>query len=190
MLDTTRLDLALKDRVVNPTTVDLAAVPKTRDGADELGALRQDLLFKIEEAKRAFAEVFTDVIDRYEAHVADLNDEISTVETTLKTFHKIEIAVALDLKQEPDLTIDLPHVTLASSKGQPKWTYFDEDAFKAFVAEKIPTAVKPPVIQIYKNVAKKILADDGTFADESVTFKGAVVPGVKVEPAKREFRVR
>jgi hypothetical protein len=113
----------------------------------------------------------------------------------LAMFHKTAIAV------DPEaLTIPTPAGTLKSTKTQPKWEFFDEAAFTAWALENAPEVIAepppPPAPKVVKTEVKKALKADAEKAlkvagtsDAVLTHDGAPVPGLRVLPAGRNFKI-
>jgi hypothetical protein len=191
LLDITRLQLAIKDREANPTPVDVTKTPTTAAEAEAYGVARQDLLFARQEADLAFHEALADVLARHRAHVDGIDSDVAEIEGRLKVYHEVQVNVARQLGEKPPLTITFDSVTLSSSEGQPTWVYEDDKAYATWVIANIPDAVKPPKDpEINKNSAKNTLGKCDVDESHRVIFEGSPVPGVKVLPAKRNFRVK
>jgi len=188
LIDTTRLsDLFQRGKEIvgfEPRT------PCDLTDANAIAGLRQHLMHEKAEAELVFAQSIAPLLAEYDAHQAILTGQIADIETGLTDFHATRIAEAKENGEPEPLTIKLDAAELKSNMGQQKWSYFDEKAFARWVLGKIPTAKKPdPEPQINKNVAKNALADCAPDDDGVITFRGESVPGVKVTPPTREFRV-
>ena len=98
------------------------------------------------------------------------------------------------------LTIPTPAGTLKSTKTQPTWEFYDEAAFTAWALENLPQVIAeppaPPEPKVVKNEVKKVLKDEAEAAikvagtsDAVLTHDGAPVPGLRVLPAGRNYKV-
>jgi hypothetical protein len=133
---------------------------------------------------------------------ARLNERVSALAAqeewygeALAMFHKTAIAV------DPEaLTIPTPAGTLKSTKTQPTWEFYDEAAFTAWAEENIPQVMAepppPPAPKVKKAEVKKALKADAEKAlkvagtsDAVLMHDEATVPGLRVLPAGRNFKV-
>jgi hypothetical protein len=189
LIDTSRLS-NLFEQGKSLFSFDPVGLPQDRDAANKLAARRQELMYQRAEAELAFAETVAPLMEAYDTHKAVLDSQIADIETGLVAFHAAAVVEAR-LNGEPEpLTIKLDNAELKSNMGQSKWSYLDDKAFTRWVLGKIPSAKKPdPEPQINKNVAKNVLADCAPDDDGVITFRGEPVPGVKVTPPVREYRV-
>jgi hypothetical protein len=120
-----------------------------------------------------------------------LNEVVTNLETqeewmldALEMYHRTVLA-----NDKERVTIQTPAGVLKSNAGQNKWVYEDNAAFEAWAMENIPAAVTPHPDTINKTKAKSALKD-ATISDGVVMTKdGVKVPGIRVAPPERTFKV-
>jgi hypothetical protein len=113
----------------------------------------------------------------------------------LEMYHRTVLSLDPEAK-----TIPTPAGTLKSTATQPEWQFYDEEAFTTWALENLPEVIAepppPPAPKVVKTKVKAALKEDATDAlklagtsDAVLTFDGAVVPGLRVLPAGRNYKV-
>jgi len=148
-----------------------------------------------EEYQAAHAAAVARLNTRLNARLEALGQQESWYEEALTMYHRTAIA-----NDPAALTIPTPAGTLKSTKTQPTWEFYDEDAFTTWAIENLPAVIAepppPPEPKIVKATVKKALKDDaeavlkvaGT-SDAVLTHDGAPVPGLRVLPPGRNYKV-
>jgi hypothetical protein len=148
-----------------------------------------------EEYEEAHRSAVARLNARLSVRVEALNQQEEWYAEALEMFHRTAIAV-----DETALTIPTPAGTLKSTKTQPTWEFYDEEAFTAWAVENLPAVIAepppPPAPKVVKAEVKKALKDEATevlkvagTSDAVLTHDGAPVPGLRVLPAGRNYKV-
>lgn len=147
------------------------------------------------EYEQAYTAAVARLSERRSQRLASLNEQEAWYAEALELYHRVVLA-----NDKKAITIPTPAGTLTSRMGQPKWEFYDEDAFTAWALNNLPEVIAdpppPPAVRPAKNKVKKVLKDEaakvlaveGT-SDAVLTYNDAPVPGLRVLKAKRNYEV-
>lgn len=132
---------------------------------------------------------------RLNERLAALNEQEAWFEEALAMYHRVLLANDPEAK-----TVPTPAGTLKSTATQPTWEFYDEEAFTAWAVENMPQVIAepppPPAPKVVKTEVKKVLKAEAAEAlkmagtsDAVLTHDGAAVPGLRVLPAGRNYKV-
>lgn len=156
-------------------------------------------LARVRRVREEYEAAHAAAIARLNARLANLTENLAQQEMwyteALKMYHATVLANDPAAK-----TIATPAGTLKSTATQPSWDFYDEAAFTAWALENLPEVIAepppPPEPRVAKNEVKKALADAAKDAiklagtsDAVLTHDGAPVPGLRVLPAGRNYKV-
>jgi hypothetical protein len=149
--------------------------------------------------REEYQEAHRAAVARLNARLAEritaLTQQEEWYEEALVMYHRTLLATDPEAK-----TVPTPAGTLKSTATQPTWEFYDEDAFTAWAVENLPSVIaEPPPLpapKVVKAEVKKALKDEaaevlkvaGT-SDAVLTHDGAPVPGLRVLPAGRNYKV-
>jgi len=147
------------------------------------------------EYREAHAAAVARLNARLNARTEALHQQEGWLAEALEMFHRTALATDKSAK-----TIETPAGTLKSTATQPTWEFYDEEAFTAWALENLPEVIAepppPPAPKAAKTAVKKALKDDAAVAlkaagtsDAVLMHDGASVPGLRVLPAGRNYKV-
>ena len=140
-----------------------------------------------EEYQQAHAAAVARLNARLNARVSALAEQEEWYAEALEMFHRTVLA-----SDSEALTIPTPAGTLKSRKGQPTFSYTDDEALLAWAMENANDAVDfPPTPDPrlnktkFKKAVKEAKVSDGVI----ITDDGEAVPGVTVADPERKFTI-
>lgn len=148
-----------------------------------------------EEYQAAHAAAVNRLNARLNNRLSALNEQEAWYEEALAMYHRTLLANDPEAK-----TVPTPAGTLKSTATQPTWEFYDEAEFTAWAIENMPEVIAdpppPPALKVVKATVKKVLKADAAKAlkvagtsDAVLTHDGTPVPGLRVLPAGRNYKV-
>jgi hypothetical protein len=148
-----------------------------------------------DEYDTAYAAAVARLSARHAERKAALDTQEAWFAEALEMYHRTVLAADPQAK-----TIHTPAGVLKSTATQPSWEFYDEAAFAEWAMENLPQVfsepLPPPAPKVVKNEVKKALKDEADEAlkvagtsDAVLTHDGVPVPGLRVKPAGRNYKV-
>lgn len=148
-----------------------------------------------EEYEAAHAAAINRLSARLFERMIALDTQEGWFSEALEMYHRTVLSLDPEAK-----TIPTPAGTLKSTATQPEWQFYDEEAFTVWALENLPEVIAdpppPPALKVAKAKVKAALKEDAAEAlkvagtsDAVLTYDGAEVPGLRVLPAGRNYKV-
>lgn len=120
------------------------------------------------------------IFDRESQRVAEWLEKVNTaLERDAEWFEANLKPYALLQRSEGRKSVVLPHGTIKTTAGRPKFEIEDESAFLAWAETN-----QPELVRVKKEIDKKALGALNQAEDKVISTQGEIVPAVKVLPAE------